>query len=460
MNRIDRYPILGLLGQGGMARVFKVQIPVVEKIVALKLLWPHPTLEDLMGRETLKELFTTEAAILGGLQHPHVVGIWDFNTWRGRPYYLMEYHAANLAHLIGESPRPDDPSRIIPVERALDYTRQILVGLDRLHHGRIIHRDIKPHNMLIHGIHQIKIADFGLSRRHNAPFRGPAHLKVGSPGYAAPEQADNPDAAGVPADLFSVGAILYRLLTGHLPEPGTPAPPLAGRNPDLDPAWDRFLAAALAVRPEKRFASAGEMGAALAELARHWRRSRDRTCSLDEPQARMPAGPDSPEPPSATALRRTPLKVNAKHARQAFELDQLWRPRVYTGSTIRPITGDLLQDETSGLTWQQSGSRYACTWQEAQSRIKELNARNWADRTDWRLPTIAQLASLLRPLPQGRQLCLAPAFDTRQTRLWSADRRSATSAWYVDLELGFIGWLDFTAHLDVRAVSSGQASPA
>ncbi len=452
MDRIERYPILGLLGKGGMARVFKVNIPVIDKVAALKLLWPDPTLQELLGGDTLETLFTAEARILGALNHPHVVGIWAFDTWHGRPFYLMDYHPLHLGHLMGESARPDDPSRVIPVERALDYVGQILLGLDRLHHSDIIHRDIKPHNMLIHGEHQIKIGDFGLSRRQGVSFRGPRHLKVGSPGYAAPEQMEDPQAADARADIYAVGAMLLRMLSGRLPEPGQALPPLSATHSDLDPSWDSFLESALAPNPSKRYPSAAAMLDALTERVEHWRRQQEQTCALAGEDSPLSASPE----PEATAAksnpRHTPLKVSAKKARRVLGLDPLWRPRVYTPNQFRAPSPEILQDDATGLIWQQSGSRYPCTWHAAREYADHLSRQGWAGRRHWRLPTMAELSSLLQPLAQGRQLCLSSAFDPRQTRLWSADRRSYTSAWYVDLELGFAGWLDFTAQLDVRCV--------
>ena len=452
MNKIHRYPILGLLGRGGMARVFKVQIPGIAKVVALKVLWPDPLLEDLLGWDKLEALFTKEARILGALDHPHIVAIWDFNTWNDRPYYLMDCHAITLGHLMGEPARPDEPSRTIPVNQALDYTRQILMGLDRLHYSQIIHRDIKPYNMLIYADHQIKIGDFGLSRLHGDTYYGPTHLKVGSPGYAAPEQIEDPDGVDERADLFSAGVILYRMLTGNLPDPGRGSCPVSQDHPDLDHKWDSFLTTALATRRGARFSCAAAMLEALQDLSHHWRRQQAQICMLDEAAPQPPTPQPTEKSGAMIPLRHTPIKIASPKAPAAFGLDPQWRPKTYIHNRLKAENPGILHDEATGLSWQQSGSRYPCTWQDARAYVDKLNRKNWGGRNDWRLPTMAELLSLVQPPAQGRQLCLSSIFNPRQTRLWSADRRSFTSAWYVELELGFAGWLDFTAALDVRGV--------
>lgn len=452
MKHIGRYIIRGLLGRGGMARVYKVQLPVIHKISALKWLDPDPLLEKLLGRSNVRDLFVAEARTLAGLDHPNIVVVHDFDQARGRPFYVMEYHAGNLGALIGETYRTERPSRRLPVDRALDYIRQTLRGLSCLHDAGIIHRDIKPFNLLVTARDTIKICDFGLSRLRGEPYQGPSNLNLGSPYYAAPEQEKNPDSAAPSADLYPLGVMLYRMLTGCLPEHPVDHPdycPPSRRHPDLDTRWDEFIARSLAPQPELRFADARTMARDLDALDRHWQVHKESVCRLPGQQA-----PSANEPPPSLPLRTEPLKASPPDAARRFGVDDLWRPRVYVSNRFETPSPGIVADQATRLVWQRSGSRYALTWHQAHAYIERLNMETSAGRNTWRLPTMDELASLLRPPPQGQDLCIAPLFDPRQRRLWSIDRRSFTAAYYVDMELGFIAWQDFSAPQHVRAVSS------
>jgi len=236
MKRLGKYIVRGLLGRGGMSKVFKVEIPPIGKIVALKLLEPHPVLVNVLGAARIRDLFLAEATTLARLQHPHIVAIRDFDEAGGKPFYIMDYFFSNLGLLLGESRRTEEPSRTVRLDRAIDLIRQTLSGLACLHHHGIIHRDIKPFNLLLNEQGAIQICDFGLSQLRGETVITPPHLKVGSPWYAAPEQEADPDGVDARADLYAVGVTLYRMLTGMLPAP-EPLPPSAV-NPDLDAAWD------------------------------------------------------------------------------------------------------------------------------------------------------------------------------------------------------------------------------
>ncbi len=448
MKHIGHYIIRGLLGRGGMGKVYKVEVPVVGKIAALKLLDPDPLLGKLLGMPRLRDLFLAEAKTMARLNHPHIVELHDFDEDQGRPFYVMAYHANNLGTLIGESYRTDQPSRTLPADKALDYLRQTLDGLACLHDAGIVHRDIKPFNLLITDRDGIKICDFGLSKMRGERFSGPSQLNVGSPFYAAPEQEKSPDKAGPPADFYPLGIMLYRMLTGRLPE----HPPhhreyrkASSLNPDLDAEWDTFIARASAAAPQGRFVHAGEMLQALAALTRHWERAKERTCAL-------PGLESASKSMSPANLRSEPLKVAPRQAARRFNLDSLWRPGKYAPQAHRMAGTELVQDPYARLLWQRSGIAYPCNWMQARDYIRRLNAQRFAGRTEWRLPTIDELITLLRPTPQLQDLCIAPLFDPSQRWLWSADRRSFTAAYYVDVQLGFVGWQDMSAPYYVRAV--------
>ncbi|MEA4855813.1 serine/threonine-protein kinase, partial [Solidesulfovibrio sp.] len=217
MRTIGKYTLLGVLGRGGMGAVFRVRIPVVGRIVALKLLRPNEMTLGLWGRERVERAFREEAARLGGLRHQNLVEVFDYGQADGRPYFVMDYYGESLGSILGETYRVEEPSRRLPVSRAVGYADQLLSGLARLHHAGIVHRDVKPFNLLVTDRDVLKITDLGLSKARGERFDGPANLKVGSPYYAAPEQEDDPDAADARADLFAAGVTFFRMLTGRLP---------------------------------------------------------------------------------------------------------------------------------------------------------------------------------------------------------------------------------------------------
>jgi serine/threonine-protein kinase len=444
MKTIGKYEICGLLGRGGMGRIYKVKLPVIQKIVALKRLEPDPLLEKMMGTENLRNLFLSEAVTMAGLRHPNIVEVLDFDEADGRLFYVMNYYCNNLGTMIGETYQTEKPSRIIRVEKAIHYTRQILMGLSRLHHAGIIHRDIKPYNILVTDYDTVKICDFGLSKLRGEAFRGPSNLKVGSPWYAAPEQEEAPDHADFGADIYAVGIMLYRMLTGKLPSQPHDLP--SRFNPDLDEEWDGFIKKATASNPRDRFLAAADMLKELNALSAAWEAKKEKICSL-------PLSPPKyvSEPVSGN-LRSRGEKVRPQNAQKKFSLDDLWRPLSYIQNDFKTNSDGTVTDRKTGLIWEQSGSPYPLTWEQARDRIEDLNRKQFAGRNRWRLPTADELCSLLTEPPQGKDLCIEPVFDQTQKWLWSSDTRSYIAAWYVSVDMGFVAWQDFSAYYYARGV--------
>ena len=436
-----------MLGKGGMGRVYKVRMPVVGKIVALKLLSPHPNLVDLLGAEEVKRQFMTEAVTMARLRHPHIVAIWDFHDTEELTFFVMEYFCNNLGVIIGETYIVEEPSRIVSVDKAIHYSRQILEGLCRLHEAGIIHRDIKPYNILITDGDNVKITDFGLSKLRGETFQGPSNLMVGSPYYAAPEQEEDPNQVDARADLYPVGIMLYRMLTGQLPVESFK--PLNDFNPDLDSSWDDFVLKATAQDRESRFGTAKAMLKALNGLQSAWEAKKERIC--ETPWMWMEKGRG---PAPAGRPRSENLKVRTGQARKVFGADVRWRPMHYTDNDFQ-VNGDgTVGDRATGLVWQQAGSDYPVTWHEAREYIGRLNRKGFASRADWRLPTVNELMTLLTPVPRAGDLCIEPVFDPTERWLWSSDRCSFVSAWYVSVDMGYVSRQDFSCYYYVRAVRS------
>lgn len=449
MRKIGKYIIQGLLGRGGMGKIFKVEHPRIGKIAALKLLDPDPLTVDLLGWTAIRTMFEAEASTLAGLRHPHIVEILDYDEQDGKPFYLMEFYSDSLGQMIGETTRPDDPSRRIRPEKAVRYLGQTLAGLDALHHAGIFHRDVKPHNLLITEEDTVKICDFGLSKLHGETYAGPPNLKIGSPWYAPPEQEAQPDRIDASADLYASGVTFYRMLTGVLPS--QPPESVARYNPDLDASWDRFIARAIDPVPRRRFAAASEMLAALEILHRSWQAHLAAVCRLPEQSAGDSFTAHEGPPVN---LRTRCVKTAPGPARALLGADRLWRPAVYLANDFEAGRAHTVYDRTTGLEWEQSGSRYPLPWPQAHRYVEGLNRRHFCGGDNWRLPTATELLSLLNEPPQGRDYCLDPVFDSTQRKLWSCDRRSFIAAWYVNVELGYVAWQDFSARFHVRAVRS------
>lgn len=454
MKTIGRYIIKGLLGRGGMGKVYRVELPPIGKIAALKRLSPDPLLEKLLGSRKIESLFLAEAMTLAEINHPNIVEILDFDQDNGHLFYVMSYHADNLGRLMGETYRPEIQSRILPVEKALSYCRQILKGLGRLHYCDILHRDVKPFNVLITESEILKLCDFGLSKRRGETFKGPSNLNVGSPFYAAPEQEKNPNEVDFSADLYSVGVILYRMLTGNLPLTGNQYIQPSAVNADMDEKWDDFHSKALSLNPAERFQSADQMIHQLDQLAVAWRRRKEKICTLAPPLANKASTSSTP-----TLLRSSSCKVSPSKAKALFGLDALWRPEKYVANQFVVLNGDLIEDRAAGLIWQRSGSPYPLDWHQAHSYVNQLNKNRFSRREDWRLPTITELSTLLTELPHGEGLCIPPVFDLLQNSLWSNDLCSHTAAWLVNLELGFVSSQDHSARYYARAVCRNHTSP-
>ena len=448
MKYIGKYKIRGLLGKGGMGKVFKVELPHIEKIAALKLLDPDPLLVKLLGKNKIHDLFFREAITLARLRHPNIIAIWDFDENRGNPFFLMDFYFNNLGNMIGESTFLERPSRIISIDKAIHYIRQTLEGLSCLHHAGIIHRDIKPFNLLVTELDMVKICDFGLSKLRGETFSGPPNLKVGSAWYAPPEQEKSPDLVDHTADLYSAGVCFYRMLTGVLPTARIAAP--SKLNPDLDDQWDQFFNQILTPDKTKRFANTEKMISALDQLKSDWEDKKQRLCLMENGDK----GKSDFRPDTVHRLRQEGLKLNPQRAKEVFQTDDLWRPRDYLTNCLAERPEGTVFDASTGLLWQQSGSRFPMTWRQAQAYVVKLNVDAFGTRSDWRLPTIDELMTLLTPTPQGESHCIAPVFDLKQTWLWSCDRRSFIAAWYVNIEMGYVAWQDMSCYYYVRGVCS------
>ncbi|HEY5287353.1 MAG TPA: Stk1 family PASTA domain-containing Ser/Thr kinase [Solirubrobacteraceae bacterium] len=257
-----RYRVSARLGSGGMADVYLAHDTLLGRQVALKLLH-HRFAED----QEFVERFRREASSAAGLSHPNVVAVFDRGEWDGTYYIAMEYLPGRSLKAVVREHGPLSPSD------ATDIVVQILLAVRFAHRRGIIHRDIKPHNVILDEEGRAKVTDFGIARAGASDMTLTGSI-MGTAQYLSPEQAQG-HAVSETSDLYAVGVVLYELLTGSVPFEGEsavtialkqvsaePTPP-SRRNPEVTPALDAVVMRSLAKDPLARFASADEFIAAL-----------------------------------------------------------------------------------------------------------------------------------------------------------------------------------------------------
>ncbi len=446
MKCIGRYEIIGRLGRGSMSTVYKAKAPVTGRLVALKILQPRNEIfVDLMGETRLKEIFIEEARIMGKLSHDHVAKIIDCDEHEGEPFIVLEYFAHSIGAFIGESYRVEALSRIISAAKTRAYLVQALKGLERLHFAGIIHRDIKPFNLMLTSDDRIKIIDFGLSRVRGEEKMAIPGMQIGSPYYAAPEQGKDPKQTDGRADLFSLGVLGYRMLTGHLVDHRqSEIQPPSSFNPTLGFEWDECILKSIAVNPAHRYTNALEMRLAVESLPLPVPQSCDeRDIRLARDRYAMPE-----------RIRKEPCRVMFKDIRRQLGLDELLRPVQYARQDFKVIGPLIAFEENSGLYWQRRGSGFTLDRQQAGEYIAHLNSIRWQGRSSWRLPTLEEAVTILSP-PLHEESCSSwPLFDGTVHWLWTADHCTKKQAWMVDVVESFFDRLDRDGVASVCAVSS------
>jgi hypothetical protein len=194
----------------------------------------------------------------------------------------------------------------------------------------------------------------------------------------------------------------------------------------------------------------------LEHLAHLWQRKKENICKISDPVLFVETKNPSSEIDSITQ-RYKRIKICPSKAKNIFRLDDLWRPLEYGTNEFISNPNDTVMDKTNGLIWQKSGCSYPLNWHQANKYIGSLNNDNFGGHNGWSLPTINELISLLTQTPHGEDFCIQPLFDQTQKWLWSCDLRSFMAAWYVNVELGFVAWHDFTGYYYTRGVCRTHA---
>ncbi len=264
---IGKYSVVSEIGRGGMAVVYRVRDTVLDRDVALKLMAPH-----LAWDPQFVDRFMAEARAVARLKHPNIVVIYDVGKYQERPFLAMEYIAGHPLSALMQKGRPLPPPYVAAI------ISQVAAALDHAHAQGIIHRDIKPGNVMVGTNNHITLTDFGVARALESTHLTQTGTLLGTPAYMSPEQVLGKEATAA-SDQYSLAIVTYEMLAGVTPFQGdtsvvilhnqvyTPPPPLRHFNPNLASEYEAVLGKALAKTPGERYATNGQFAARLAAVA-------------------------------------------------------------------------------------------------------------------------------------------------------------------------------------------------
>ncbi len=309
-KKLGKYEIGPLIGEGGMAQVYKGRHPALKRDVAIKLI--HTQLIDRQG---FIERFQREAQLVAALRHPNIVQVFDFDTQDGVFYMVMEFiDGSTLSAKLGQM---RSEKKLLPLSQVNDLLLSLSNALDYAHAQGMIHRDIKPGNVMFTSKGQPVLTDFGLAKIVGGSTQTTSGLVVGTPMYMSPEQAYG-EPGDARSDIYSLGVMLFELVTGSPPFQGNtplsilykqvnePLPSPRKINPRLPESIEQIVIKATAKKPEYRYQTCGELAEAL----------RNVVCSADTL---------TPPPgiPSMTQMGQQTVLSPVKPARKTIVLDGL-----------------------------------------------------------------------------------------------------------------------------------------
>jgi len=258
-----RYRVERRIGEGGMAQVYLGHDLLLNRAVAIKVLRPQ-----FAHDAAFRTRFEREAQAAAGFTHPNIIDVYDVGDHEATPYIVMEYVRGETLEAIVEAEGPfaaDDVAALL---------EQVCAALDYAHDRGLVHRDVKPHNILVDGQGLAKVVDFGIAKGLADSSLTDAGTGLGTVGYISPEQASGLMATPA-SDIYSVAVVAFQMLTQELPFPADSAvgvamrhvndapPPPSSLNPDVPPGVDAIILRALAKAPTRRYPSAGAFAAAM-----------------------------------------------------------------------------------------------------------------------------------------------------------------------------------------------------
>lgn len=262
IQSLGRYKIIKQIGQGAMGVVYEAKDPLIDRIVAIKTI----NLQDLTPDEKTEyeARFYLEARAAGRLSHPNIVTIYDLGECGGVPYIAMELlDGLELENLLKDG-------QWLPIDETLNIIIQVATGLAYAHEHGIIHRDVKPSNIMVLKGDRIKIADFGIARMDSWRLNTQSGKLLGSPMYMSPEQVSS-HSVDLRSDIFSVGTLMYRALSGKMPFSGNNThsiiykivheepPKPSSLNPEIPGILDSIVMKCLSKNPDDRYQNAIEL---------------------------------------------------------------------------------------------------------------------------------------------------------------------------------------------------------
>ncbi|HLQ29800.1 MAG TPA: serine/threonine-protein kinase [Ktedonobacteraceae bacterium] len=385
-QQIGNYQLVQLLGLGNFASVYLGEHHSDGTQAAVKVL-----LTELADREV--EKFLAQAEIIAGLDHPHIVGVHEFGLEDGKPFLVMDY--APNGTLRQRHPKGTQ----LPLTTIVSYVKQIADALQYVHDQNLIHRDVKPHNMLLGANHQVMLSDFGIAViAESMGYRvQKVHEFEGTILYAAPEQVRG--RPRIASDQYALGIVVYEWLTGSWPFHGTveeiasqhtlvPPPPLKDKLPTISPAIEQVVFKALAKDPHERFESIQEFARAL-----------ERASRLERPGP----GTQQPTPHPLAPLSPLPLKTSSS--------EEISSPRQVALLTYRGHT-----DRIYTLAWSPDGERIASSSLDESVQVWDaLTGENMLTYRDNSLHAPAIVWS-----PDGKYIASSSGLLSEKVQVWDA----------------------------------------